>query len=76
MMRRQRISQIELLPILMNYLQHSVMKMFFGRMLVEETLKLKKSGASTLITKLLNTDMIEPVIGHGKWKYKFKKNNE
>ena len=48
----------------------------FGRMLVEEILKLKKSGASTLITKLLKADIIEPVVGHGKGKYKFKKNNE
>ena len=33
---------------------------------------LKKSGASQLISKLMQTDMIEPVSGYGKEKYRFK----
>ena len=33
---------------------------------------LKKSGASQLISKLMQTDMIEPVSGYGKGKYRFK----
>ena len=42
----------------------------FGRSAVIE---LKGSGASKLLSNLVQTDIIEPVSGHGKGKYKFKK---
>lgn len=45
---------------------------FFGRSAVMELLKLKKSGASKLIMNLQQADIIEPVCGHGKGKYRFK----
>ena len=46
----------------------------FGRSAVMELLGLKESGASKLLSKLVRTDIIEPVSGHGKGKYKFKNN--
>ena len=45
----------------------------FGRSAVMELLELKGSGASKLFSNLVQTDIIEPVSGHGKGKYKFKK---
>ena len=45
----------------------------FGRSAVMELLKLKGSGASKLLSNLVQADIIEPVSGHGKGKYKFKK---
>ena len=45
----------------------------FGRSAVMELLGLKGSGASKLLSNLLQADIIEPVSGHGKGKYKFKK---
>ena len=33
----------------------------------------KSSGASKLLSNLVQADIIEPVFGHGKEKYKFKK---
>ena len=45
----------------------------FGRGVVMELLELKGSGASKLLSKLVQADIIEPVSGHGKGKYKFKK---
>ena len=45
----------------------------FGRSAVMELLKLKSSGASKLISNLLQADIIKPVSGYGKGKYKFKK---
>ena len=45
----------------------------FGRSAVIELLELKNSGASKFLSNLLNADIIEPVSGHGKGKYKFKK---
>lgn len=44
----------------------------FGRCAVMETLDLKTSAASDLIQRLLQADVIEPVCGYGKGKYKFK----
>lgn len=44
----------------------------FGRSAVAELLELKDSSASKLISKLVQADIIEPVSGHGKGKYKFK----
>lgn len=38
-----------------------------------ELLELKGSGASQLLSNLVQADIIEPVSGHGKGKYKFKK---
>ena len=35
--------------------------------------ELKGSGASKLLSNLVQADIIEPVSGHGKGKYKFKK---
>ena len=45
----------------------------FGRSTVMELLELKGSGASKLLSNLVQADIIEPVSGHGKGKYKFKK---
>ena len=44
----------------------------FGRSAVMELLDLKGSGASKLLSNLVQADIIEPVSGHGKGKYKFK----
>lgn len=45
----------------------------FGRSAVMELLEMKSSGASKLIYNLVQADIIEPVSGYGKGKYKFKK---
>lgn len=45
----------------------------FGRSAVMKLLELKGSGASKLLSNLIQADIIEPVYGHGKGKYKFKK---
>ena len=45
----------------------------FGRSAVMELLGLKGSGASELLSNLVQADIIEPVSGHGKGRYKFKK---
>lgn len=45
----------------------------FGRSAVVELLGIKSSGASKLLSNLLQADIIEPVSGHGKGKYKFKR---
>lgn len=45
----------------------------FGRSVAMELLNLKSSRASKLLSNLLQADIIEPVSGHGKGKYKFKK---
>ena len=44
----------------------------FGRSAVMELLELKSSGASKLLSNLVQADVIEPVSGYGKGKYKFK----
>ncbi len=44
----------------------------FGRTIVEEITGLKSSGASKLIKLLLDSDVITPVTGYGKGKYRFK----
>lgn len=38
-----------------------------------ELLELKASGASRLLSNLVQADIIEPVSGYGKGRYKFKK---
>ena len=45
----------------------------FGRSAVMELLELKSSGASKFLSNLMQAGIIEPVSGHGKGKYKFKK---
>ena len=45
----------------------------FGRSAVMELLELKGSGTSKLLSNLVQADIIEPVSGQGKGKYKFKK---
>ena len=45
---------------------------FFGRSDVEKTILLKPAGASKFLKKLLEREVIEPVFGHGKGKYRFK----
>ena len=45
----------------------------FGRSAVMKLLELKSSGASKFLSKLVQADIIEPVYGYGKGKYKFKK---
>ena len=44
---------------------------YFGRSVVEEVTGLKSSGASKLISVLLNSNVIEPVFGKGKGKDRF-----
>ena len=48
---------------------------FFGRTEVMKTLNLKESRSSEFLSLLLRRKLIEPVSGHGKGKYKFKKTN-
>ena len=45
---------------------------YFGRTIVENITGLKSSGASKLIKLLLDSNVIIPVTGHGKGKYRFK----
>ena len=45
----------------------------FGRSAVMELLELKGSGASKFLSNLVHAGIIEPVSGHGKGIYKFKK---
>ena len=44
---------------------------YFGRTMVEEITGLKPSGASKLIKLLVDSNVIVPVTGHGKGKYRF-----
>lgn len=44
----------------------------FGRSVVTELLDLKNSSASKLLSNLVQADIIEPIHGYGKGKYKFK----
>ena len=43
----------------------------FGRTIVENITGLKPSGASKLIKLLVDSEVIVPVSGHGKGKYRF-----
>ena len=43
----------------------------FGRTIVDEITGLKPSGASKLIKLLVDSEVIVPVTGHGKGKYRF-----
>ncbi len=45
---------------------------YFGRTIVEKITGLKSSGASKLIKLLLDSNVVIPVIGHGKGKYRFR----
>lgn len=45
----------------------------FGRGVAAENLGIKSSAASSLVSNLLKADIIEPVAGHGKGRYRFKK---
>ena len=45
----------------------------FGRSAVMEVTDLKKSAASKLLSNLVQADIIAPLSGYGKGKYKFKK---
>ena len=45
----------------------------FGRSAVMELLELKGSGASKLLSNMVQADIIEPVQDYGKGKYKFNK---
>lgn len=47
----------------------------FGRSDIAALLEIQSSSASKLIKKLLDANIIEPVIGHRKGKYKFPENN-
>lgn len=47
-------------------------EIFFGRSQIEEEIGLKASGASKLIKIMLDYNVIEPVRGYGKGKYRFK----
>ncbi len=46
-------------------------KHYFGRTIVEDITGLKPSGASKLIKLLVDSEVIVPVTGHGKGKYRF-----
>ncbi len=46
-------------------------KEYFGRTIVEDITGLKSTRASELIKILVDSEVIKPVIGHGKGKYKF-----
>ena len=57
---------------------HKLFKQFgldtiFGRSAIVKSLSLQNSSASKLISKLLQAEIIEQVVGYGKGKYKFKK---
>ena len=43
----------------------------FGRSAVMKVIDLKQSGASKFLSNLVQKDIIEPVSGHGKGKYRF-----
>ena len=45
----------------------------FERSAVMELFELKGLGASKLLSNLVQADIIEPVSGYGKGRYKFKK---
>ena len=45
---------------------------YFGRSIVEDITGLKSSGASKLIKLLRDSNVIIPVTGHGKGKYRFR----
>lgn len=45
---------------------------YFGRTIVENITGLKSSGASKLIKLLIDSNVIIPVTGHGKGKYRFR----
>ena len=47
-------------------------KEYFGRTMVEEITGLKSTRASELIKLLIDCEIIVPVTGHGKGKYRFK----
>ena len=44
---------------------------YFGRSKIVKILNMSSSGASKLISKLLDLKIIKPVLGHGKGKYSF-----
>ena len=44
---------------------------YFGRTIIEDITGLKPSGASKLIKLLVDSEVIVPVTGHGKGKYRF-----
>ena len=44
---------------------------YFGRTIVEEVTELKSTRASELIKLLVDSEVIVPVTGHGKGKYRF-----
>lgn len=46
-------------------------KAYFGRMIVEDITGLKSTRASELIKLLVDSEIIVPVTGHGKGKYRF-----
>ncbi len=48
-------------------------QMFFGRSDVMEVLDIKSSRASELLRKLVEFEIIEPVSGYGKGKYRFRR---
>ena len=44
---------------------------YFGRTIVEDIIGLKSTRASELIKLLVDSEVIVPVTGHGKGKYRF-----
>ena len=46
-------------------------KEYFGRTIVEDIIGLKSTRASELIKLLVDSEVIVPVTGHGKGKYRF-----
>ena len=56
------------LKILYNYFKNEV----FGNIYIQEQLEVNKNTATRYIKILIDNNLIEPVTGHGKGKYKFK----
>lgn len=54
-----------------NIIEECGTEKYFGRTIVEEVTGLRASGASKLIKLLLDSNVIIPVSGHGKGKYRF-----
>ena len=70
--RKLRITYVQFF-VLGIYFEKFGFDVVFGRSAVMELLGLKGSGASKLLSNLVQADIIEPVSGHGKGKYKFRK---
>ena len=53
--------------------KEKMLEEIFGRSAVVELLEIRNSSASKFLSKLVWAEIIEPVSGHGKGKYKFRR---